>query len=318
MNDHLNLYYKTIIRNIIEGDVVPFLGAGANLCDRPVGAGWRQKQFLPSSDELVESLSAHFQLPPINRQSLETVAQYIVAMNGEVMLYKKLHEIFDADYPATTLHRILATLPAILRDKGYPNPYQLIITTNYDDMLERAFQATHEPFDLVIYEAKKEHRGKLWHRLSDGNVCLIEKPNEYHYLPFEQGSIATLRRTVILKIHGSVDRIHPEKDSFLITEDDVFDFLTRAANMNSLLPSEMAAKMKRSNFLFLGYGLHDYDLRFLLYQIRQNQDLSSVSWAIQLNPDLIDEVIWNEKRLHLLNIRLEDFVAALNEKMKIL
>jgi len=317
MDDHLSLHYETIIGGITDGRVVPFLGAGVNLCGRPNSVGWQHGQFLPSGDELASFLATHFRLPSINTQNLEAVARYVAAMNGEGPLYEQLHWIFDADYPITPLHYLLATLPTILRDKGYPNPCQLIITTNYDDTLERAFQAAHEPYDLVIYEAKKEHRGKIWHQPSDGILCLIEKPNEYHSLPFKQDGInVSLTRTVILKIHGSVNRAHVERDSFLITEDNVVDFLTR--DMNSLLPSEMAAKMKRCNFLFLGYGLHDWDLRVLLYRIQQNRDLSYVSWAIQLNPDFVDEIIWRENNLHLLNARLEDFVAALNEKMQTL
>ena len=52
-------------------------------------------------------------------------------------LYRYLHEVFDANYPPTSLHRLFARLPAVLRENG--RPQLLVLTTNYDDLLERAF-----------------------------------------------------------------------------------------------------------------------------------------------------------------------------------
>jgi len=81
-------------------------------------------------------------------------------MIGSGPLYDELHTLLDADYPPTALHQFFAALPAVLRDKGYRLPYQLIVATNYDDVLERAFTAAGEPFDLVCYIAEGEERGK--------------------------------------------------------------------------------------------------------------------------------------------------------------
>jgi hypothetical protein len=41
-------------------------------------------------------------------------------------------------YAPTALHSFLTSLLAVLRQKGYPS-YPLIVTTNYDDILEHAF-----------------------------------------------------------------------------------------------------------------------------------------------------------------------------------
>jgi SIR2-like domain len=49
------------------------------------------------------------------------------------------------------IHQLLANIPSILRSCGYAPHYQLIVTTNYDDLLERAFKAAVEPFDLLTY-----------------------------------------------------------------------------------------------------------------------------------------------------------------------
>ena len=54
------------------------------------------------------------------------------------------------------------TLPALLRERGAP--HQLIVTTNYDLALERAFEEAGEEVDIVAYVATGTHRGRFWHR----------------------------------------------------------------------------------------------------------------------------------------------------------
>src|SRR5438034_5852494 len=82
----------------------------------------------------------------------------------------------------TPVHELLARQPATWRAKGHdPPPYQLIMTTNYDDALERAFENENELFDLVRSE---EHTSEL--QSHSDLVCrlLLEKKKKYdnnHY-----------------------------------------------------------------------------------------------------------------------------------------
>ena len=312
MPDPLDMHYKMVIKAITDGRVVPFLGAGVNLCGRPEGLAWSRRQFeyLPSGSELAEHLAEEFYYPEDKTQDLVRVSQYITVMQGSGPLYLALHDLFDGDYPPTLLHQFLATLPAALREKGYPPRYQLIVTTNYDDLMERAFQAAGEPFDMVSYVAEGEQRGKFLHWPAEGETRLIERPNEYRGLSLDQ-------RPVILKIHGAVDRVTAEWDSFVITEDHYIDYLTRT-DISNLMPVTLVAKLKRSHFLFLGYSLRDWNLRVILHRIWGEQKLSWKSWAIQLHPDPIEEEFWSKRGVDILNVRLEEYVTALSERMQAL
>jgi hypothetical protein len=221
-----------------------------------------------------------------------------------------LRKVFDADYPPTALHHLLANTPGILRSRRYPQPYQLIVTTNYDDLLERAFNAADEPFDLVTYVADGNERGKFLHRSPDGTVCLIAKPNEYLKLKLED-------RSIIMKIHGAVDRTNPERDSFIITEDHYIDYLTRT-DISEAVPVMLAQKLRRSHFLFLGYSLSDWNLRVILHRIWSDQKLSYHSWAIQLNPKELDQKFWQNRNVEIINKRLDDYVAAFSDGLNAL
>jgi hypothetical protein len=310
MADPLDAHYRTVIKAIADGRLVPLLGAGVNLCGRPPGAPWRRGQYLPSGGELSAHLAEKFDYPGSDTHDLVRVSQYIAVLTGSGPLYEELHSLFDADYPPTSLHRLLADLPGTLRARGATPRYQLIVTTNYDDLMERAFREAGQPFDLVSYAAEGEQRGKFWHWPPDGEARLIDRPNEYRGLSLDQ-------RPVVLKIHGAVDRVDADGDSFVITEDHYIDYLTRT-DISNLVPVTLAAKLRKSHFLFLGYSLRDWNLRVILHRIWGEQKLSYKSWAIQLHPLPIDQEFWRKRDVDILDVKLEDYVAALGERIRAL
>ncbi|MEK7750375.1 MAG: hypothetical protein AAB654_00565, partial [Acidobacteriota bacterium] len=77
-------HYQTLQTAILDGQVVPFLGAGANLCGRPREIAWQpeQCQFLPSGRELAAHLAAHFHYPAAAPPDLLRVAQFVAVMLG--------------------------------------------------------------------------------------------------------------------------------------------------------------------------------------------------------------------------------------------
>jgi hypothetical protein len=333
----LEEHYRTIIPAIFDGRVIPFLGAGANLCGRPVGQKWGIGQYLPKGDELADYLAEKAGCTPDEKkiscpcpkcetmvsvpektQDLSRISQYISITKGEGPLYDDLHELLAAKYPPTPLHQFLAGLPNFFRAKGKtPVPYQLIVTTNYDDVLECAFQKNKEPYDLVTYIsekiaekiAEKKHQGSMFqHRKQNGDECLIEKPNEYINVSPQNG-------TVILKIHGALNRSDPDQDNYVITEDDYIDYLTRS-DISTLIPKELVGKMMRSHFLFLGYSLSDWNMRAIFHQIWGQQTRDYRSWAVQLNPSEFNKKSWSKRTVDILDVSLEEYVETLFERMQ--
>lgn len=305
----LNPHITTVVKAIRDGRLVPFLGAGANLCGRPKTESYKQGEYLPSGGELASYLTENFPYPAGEPKDLLRVAQYVALFNGSGPLYEELRKVFNDDYPPTALHHLLAKIPGILQSRNYPHPYQLIVTTNYDDLLEKAFKAEDEPFDLVTYvaEGKEDERGKFLHQAPEGTVNTITKPNEYPKLTLKE-------RTVIMKIHGAVDRTNSERDSFVITEDHYIDYLTRT-DISEVVPVNLTAKLRKSNFLFLGYSLSDWNLRVILQRIWRERRLTYSSWAIQLDPKESDQKFWDKRGVDIIEQRLDDYVAALGDAL---
>jgi SIR2-like domain len=311
--DPLQAHYQTVVKGMFEGRVVPLLGAGVNLCGRPEESVWKhgQHDYLPSGAELAAFLGEYFGYPlgdDGEMNDLARVSQYAAVIAGSGPLYEELHQLFDADYPPTALHVFLAELPALQRERLGEAHYQLIVTTNYDDALERAFRAESEPYDVVTYVAEGEHRGKFLHWPHEGEPRLIEKPNEYT-------DLAVTERTVILKMHGAIDRKDPDRDSYVITEDHYIDYLTRT-DLSNLVPVLLAARLRKSHFLFLGYSMRDWNLRVILHRIWGEQRLGYKSWAIQLAPEPIEQEFWNKRGVDILRVSLEDYVQTLREAVR--
>lgn len=120
MSDALDQHYQTIIKARLDGRLVPFFGAGVNLCDRPEGSAWQKGQYLPSGGELSEYLANNFGYPSPDKWDLVRVSEYIAVVNGAGSLYEELRKLFDADYPPTRLHQSFATFPALLCNKNLP------------------------------------------------------------------------------------------------------------------------------------------------------------------------------------------------------
>jgi len=306
MSDELGHVYDFITGRLLKGKVVPVLGAGANLWKRPPPL-FERGRYLPSGQELADELAKYLGNVKIDGRDLARVSQYVAALAGEGALYAELHDVFDANYPPTHLHHFLARLARRTREAADVRECMLIVTTNYDDSLERAFAAEGEPYELVTYIANGSDRGRFRHIPASGEPTVIRVPNKYVNLRLDQ-------RTVIAKIHGTVDRIRGA-DSFVITEDHYIDFISRAA-LAGLFPVKLAAKLRTSHFLFLGYSLRDWNFRVMLYRLWGEQEGKNFkSWAIQAHPDPIDRAAWDERGVDILPIRVEDFVAAIEQRL---
>jgi class 3 adenylate cyclase len=301
-------HYWLVAGLIADGLVVPFLGAGATLCDRPPEAGWEPGRYLPSGGELARLLAERSRYPDPADGDLLRISQYVDAMLGAGRLYGYLRSVFNVDYPPNSLHRFLASLPPLLRERGLPQ--QLLITTNYDDLLERAFAAAGEPYDVVWYEAKKGSlRGRLLHRPPDGEPVAIELPNKYTALSLDE-------RPVVLKLHGAVDRTDPKRDSYVITEDNYIEYLS-VGDIGPQIPMTLRERMADSHFLFLGYSMRDWNLRVILNRIWGEQQLDLKSWAVQTPPtdastNEIEQTLWRHRGdVDLLYAPLNEYVGRL-------
>ena len=335
-----------IAEAILNGTIVPFLGADINLCDRPKTVDghyvpWTlEAEFPPSNHELAayldqqsaglgpayrQELSCPFmeihgleQLPtgcPLRQESailrlpVQNVSQYVsCSEDGNIALNEALRCLFARDYAANTLHRFLASLPALLRARGDDINYPLIVTTCFDNALEKAFAQAQEPVDIVSFIGNS-NQGCFEHILPGGKHNKIEEPNTYMQTNLK-------KQPTILKLYGGYN-----STSYLITEDQYIDYLAHRG-MEALIPAPLLSRLRDTSttLWFIGYSPSLWNQRVILRRLWQ--DRLSISgkpwWAIQGHPDPLDLRIWKSyfiKTPKASNLSLEEYIAKVDQQL---
>jgi DNA-binding SARP family transcriptional activator len=278
-------HFDEVVRALSAGRLVPVLGPGAS------GVG---------AHELAALLAERFELDATGR-ALAYISQVVAARNGVGPLHDELYLALDRDFDASPVSGWLAGLPPFLRHAGLPQ--QLIVSTGLDTGVERAFEAAGEELDVVVYVSAGRERGKFLHLAPDGAAIVVTEPNAYTGLAFD-------RRPVLLKIHGHVDRGGTRQwESFAVSEDDHIDYLV--GGDAAALPVQLAARLRRSHLLFLGYGVDDWSLRVFLRRVWGADRLAYRSWAVQPGTDPIARELWRERGVEVYEIALDTYAEEL-------
>jgi hypothetical protein len=306
--------YGEISRLLKRGDVVPFLGAGVNFGMRqPPDAKWKESgcNFLPSGRELSLFLADNSGFPSEEEHDLADlakVASFYVDTMGRERVRERLHELFDRDFEPCDIHNYLASLPVPI----------LIVTTNYDDLTERAFKKAGKPYDLVVHPTDRKDVGAsvVWWKAGAEQPEAIA-PNRLN--------IDLKTTNVIYKMHGTVDRQSGAWDSYVITEEDYIDFLTRMTGQTAV-PAQFMQYFRKRSFLFMGYGLNDWNLRVVLNNLKSvlpaeeegapapQADEDLPSWAIQFRPSDLEKELWSTRHVKIYDVDINEFVRRLREK----
>ncbi|HEY6352306.1 MAG TPA: SIR2 family protein [Candidatus Angelobacter sp.] len=285
--------YGIILNALKGGNVVPFLGAGASMLGFETGPAF------PSGATLAQFLADQARFPSsdmYDRTDLAKVTSYYVDVSSRKLLRQELRNKFiNQDYKCNKLHRLLARVA----------DGTTIVTTNYDTLLEQAFKEEGKAYDLVVYPADNTEyaNGVLWWSHGESEPKKL-KSNEI--------DIEDLgKRNVIYKMHGTVWTNSAVWDSFVITEEDYVRFLSRIKNA---VPSAFRRHFSTRPFLFLGYGLKDWNLRVLLREVSVSE---FVSWAILKSPTALDKMLWAHRKIRLYDVDLATFVQEMEKELNL-
>lgn len=305
-------HLDAVVDGFKRGKVTPVLGAGVNITGGELreAEAWLHR-LPPSGKELAQYLARRFNYPSTASIDLMLISQYVCAVGGgQASLYEELHRLFDVDFPTTSVHEVLARMPQGARASGGEGKPPLILTTNYDDLMERALLSHGEQFDVLVYlAADTGSHGRFCTRTPDGDLEAIVDPKTN--VDIDPG-----KRTVILKLHGFVDRGADDddnNDSYVITEDDYIEYLARM-DLDNLLPVKVLDRMRNCHFLFLGYSLADWNLRALLYRLSSERRRKRAWWAIQVHPSLLDRNSWRNRDVTIFDMSVREYIEALSAR----
>ncbi|MCP4896778.1 MAG: HAD-IA family hydrolase [bacterium] len=198
-----------------------------------VGAGLSKAAGLPQWSELISELEGDLSGSPEVTSFLD-IAQYYEVEFGRMRLVSTLRQHLDTvDTKPTKAHQVLVKLPT-----------HTILTTNFDNLLERALKEEGVPYTPVI--------GRF------------------------DAAFWTTKRTQLVKLHGDLN--HP--DSIVLTAQDYERFsLDRPTFVNLL-----ANALQTRTVLFLGYSATDHNFRQVLTKVRDEvEHFARNLFTIQFN-----------------------------------
>jgi DNA-binding SARP family transcriptional activator len=255
------------------------------------------------SEPLASELARRFGLETV-RPELARVSQAVSVLNGAGPLYETLHALVESGGEPTPVHRFLAELPARLRARDGAQP--LIVTTGYELALERALDDAKEPYDTVCYLASGQMRGSFCHIAPGGEATLIERPNAY------SSGLDLDRRTVLLHLQGRVDRSAERAwESFAVTEDDFIHY----GDVARRLPVTLAARLRRTHLLLLGYTLSTWTLRVVLERLWGAEPLPYRSWSVHPGPQPLEREFWRRRDVEVIDMTPAAYVAELERAL---
>jgi hypothetical protein len=305
-------HYEDVLEQMVdEGNLVLFLGSqlATERAGRP-----GETSSPPGDKDLAAALAERFGIKEQLRPALPEIAQYVYTTKGRAELWRALKKLAAVHSQPRPVHRFLAGFPGTLRKLGLPIRYQLIVSANFDQALEQAFDDAGEPYDLAVYMASGQDEGKFVHFPVGESPRPVNIPNAY--FGFKIGNDGELWKTLIVKIHGAVDgkiRDYHWQENYVITEDHYIDYLSMSP-IHDFVPGQILAKLKESHCLFLGHTVRDWNHRVFLKRI-WDETPGATSWAVEPDPDLLEKRIWAETRVDLYASGLADYVGQLQARL---
>jgi hypothetical protein len=264
-----------IPQGLVSGELVPFLGAGASAYAREhqeTAAMHSAASQIPLGRDLSRELAELVGFPNDEeraRDDLARVASYVSATEGRGYLVDFLQRRLPCGSQPSPLHRLLASAAA-------RSPL-LIMTTNYDDLMETALMHHQDaakassPVEhdvLVSAVEENDYAGAVLFKSWGSDAAKIVDPSELR-LSIDPANPSSLTRTLLFKMHGSIFPAG-RPGSFVVTEEDYVAYLSSMEGTR-LIPPLIRTLLRRRQFLFLGYALRDWNLRVLLASLRRQR-----------------------------------------------
>jgi hypothetical protein len=291
---------RDIVNSLRDGEIVPFLGAGASQ------AGLDSKVRLPAGRGLADELSARLGSPQdLTAGPLAKVAQYYEFRTDRTTLYRFMRSRFYEDQQGTEIGSTSRLIAENLGIDGSKPP--IIVTTNYDNQIERALEEVGRAYVVVTHEFGKGNAKLL--TSSDGKLKLA-RDKDFLLGDYSAGTV------FVYKMHGTLDwPVDEARNTVIITEDDYVAFILNSRPA-CIPPSALVREFSVRRFLFLGYSLEDWNFRVILRLISQVAESKTRALgpmrhvAVDLGATTVDEELWGRRGVHLYAADLVVFVGA--------
>ncbi len=233
--------------HVQQGKVVLVLGAGASM-----GAQDEHGSSPPSARDLGLQLSKKFLGGRYQDLPLNQIAEYAISETDLVTVQEYLRRLFEPFKP-TPAHRLMCTFT-----------WWGLATTNYDRLIERAYETT--PGAVQLPKPFIENGDRVEEHLRDP------------------------RSVMLLKLHGCISRTANSECPLILTTDQYIEYLKGRSRIFAHL-RQWAYELP---LVFVGHSLQDPDLRAILLEMATLGEKRPRYYAVVPEVDDIQRRFWGE------------------------
>ncbi len=239
-----------------------------------MGALHPDGKMMYSCEGMRDELSDRFLNGDLKDRTLANVADIVVSEYDRDTLQSFIHEILEPFQPAD-FHKIIPLIP-----------WQSIVTTNYDLIIERAYASVPDRVCEIIPYLR--HGDKIDYKLS-----------------------LNPRAICYMKLHGCVsnhgDRTHP----IVLSKEQ----LSRYRKSRDRLIDRFQSYAEQFHVIFAGYSINDSHVREVLFDLTGSEIDRPRYYFVSPNQSRYDVSYWAANRITVLNADFETFLLTLNDQL---
>ncbi len=254
---------------ILRGEAILFLGAGAS-----IGARHPEGQEIPTAETLRNQLSDRYLGGDMKDRPLATVAQLAENESSRTDLQSFIRDIFLPFEPAP-FHLKIPTFR-----------WHSIITTNYDLVINKAYERTQNRLQTLI---PFSHNGQQVER---------ETRRAQHPVQF-------------LKLHGCIDHIGPNDAPLILTSEQYVKYL----DSRDRLFGRLQDWAREFPLVFCGYGINDPNVQAVLFDLFDDKISRPMYYVVSPGITEYESRYWLRHRLTPIHATFAQFLDALDTRI---
>lgn len=256
---------KSLVDIIREGRAFLFLGAGAS-----VGAIHPRGLNLLNGQQLAEKIATKFLGTEFKDRPLAQVAELAIS-ESDLFTVQEFIASYFRDFKPADFHKLI---PKFV--------WRGIATTNFDLIIERAYDDAKEPMQVPVVFKKDGER--------------VEE------------KLRSPKNVMYLKLHGCITDINDLNTPLILTPDQ---YITHKKGRTRLFEKFYSFAYEYP-VIFIGYSLSDIDIRAILHELDQLGDAKPRSYIIA--PTMTDAEVkfWEGKKITHIQIDFKSFLQELD------
>jgi DNA repair exonuclease SbcCD nuclease subunit len=254
----------SLVDNIKKRNVVLFLGSGFNFA-----AKHPKNAKIPLANDLGKLLANKFLGGEFIGSPLTFISDLSISEAGLFAVQSFISEILAEFTPNDSQIKFASF------------PWKAIFTTNYDQILEKAYQTN---------KSKIQDLSPVFRNTS------------------EQQIFKTVNTVPYYKLHGCISYINDEDLPLILSTDQ---YITHTKNRDRLF-LKLKEVAKDYSILFIGYSNQDPNIRSILKEIENMKDGRPRSYMISPDFSLQESRYWEGKKITTILLTYEDFINKLD------